>query len=191
MYAIQTPINVCCCHIFSRNTPPLCTPYHEPIIGVIYHLSSQIIVEMSLCLCRPRYALLYQPYIEHIHHKNRQVEPLRQIFSTQLFFDVKTFLVAPIVPINLATRTLVQICCDWLCYDQLNQIRLCISSRILLTPLHASVRTPFLHLPPSKNEVLPVLIHPKKSPNTGFVLSTGLFNNPLTSPLLWKYMLDR
>ena len=24
--------------------PPLCTPYHEPILGVIYHLLSHIIV---------------------------------------------------------------------------------------------------------------------------------------------------
>ena len=30
-----------------------------------------------------------------------------------------------------------------------------------------------------------------KSPNTGFVLSTGLVNNPLISLQLWKSMLDR
>ena len=30
-----------------------------------------------------------------------------------------------------------------------------------------------------------------KSPNTGFVLSTGLVKNPFISPLLWNYMLDR
>ena len=30
----------------------------------------------------------------------------------------------------------------------------------------------------------------KNSPNTGFVLSTGLVNNPLISPQLWDHMLD-
>ena len=30
-----------------------------------------------------------------------------------------------------------------------------------------------------------------KAPNTGFVLSTGLFNNPLMSPRFWNYMLYR
>ena len=51
--------------------PPLCTPYHEPILGVIYHLFSEIIVEISFGLCRPSDALVCQPYIEHIHPKNR------------------------------------------------------------------------------------------------------------------------
>ena len=31
----------------------------------------------------------------------------------------------------------------------------------------------------------------KKAPNTGFVLSTGLVNNPLISLRFWNYMLDR
>ena len=30
-----------------------------------------------------------------------------------------------------------------------------------------------------------------KAPNTGFVLSTGLVNNPIISPRFWNYMLDR
>ena len=34
--------------------PPLCTLHHEPIVGVIYNLSSEIIVEIRLGICRPR-----------------------------------------------------------------------------------------------------------------------------------------
>ena len=30
-----------------------------------------------------------------------------------------------------------------------------------------------------------------KAPNAGFILSTGLFKNPLISTRLWNYMLDR
>ena len=51
--------------------PPICTPYHEPIVGVIYHISIEIIVETSLGLRRPSYALVFQPDIDHIHYKNR------------------------------------------------------------------------------------------------------------------------
>ena len=51
--------------------PPLCTPYHEPIVCVIYRLFSHIIVEISLDLRRPSYALVCQPDIDHIHRKNR------------------------------------------------------------------------------------------------------------------------
>ena len=36
---------------------PLCTPHHEPIVGFIYHIFSKIIVEISLCICRPSQVL--------------------------------------------------------------------------------------------------------------------------------------
>ena len=62
---------------------------------------------------------------------------------------------------------------------------------VLLPPSCVSVRPPFLHQSPSKNEVPPVLIHPKKAPNTGFFLSIVLVNNPLISPRFWNSMVDR
>ena len=65
--------------------PPLCTPHHEPIVGVIYRLFSEIILEISLGLRLPSDALVGQPDIDYIHRKNRQIEPLRPIFSTQIF----------------------------------------------------------------------------------------------------------
>ena len=52
-------------------SPPLYTPYHEPIVGVIYNIFSQIILEIRLGLHRTSDALLYQPDIDHINHKNR------------------------------------------------------------------------------------------------------------------------
>ena len=66
-------------------SPPLCTPHHEPIVGVIYHLFSKIIVEISLGLRLISDALVCQPYIDHIHRKNRQIEPLLPILSKLLF----------------------------------------------------------------------------------------------------------
>ena len=66
--------------------PPLCILHHEPILGFIYHLFSEIIVEISLGLRRPSDALVFQPDIDHIHRKNRWIEPLQPIFSTHLFF---------------------------------------------------------------------------------------------------------
>ena len=45
--------------------------------------------------------------------------------------------------------------------------------------------------PPVKMKYCLLLSIPKKSPNIGFVLSTGLVNNPLISTQLWNYMLDR
>ena len=64
--------------IIANNCPPphLCTMYHEPIVCVIYNIFSQIILEISLYLRHPSNALVFQPYIDHIHLKNRQVEPL-------------------------------------------------------------------------------------------------------------------
>ena len=51
--------------------PPLCTLHHEPIVGVIYHLFSKIIVETSLGLRRPSDALVCQPDINQTHRKKR------------------------------------------------------------------------------------------------------------------------
>ena len=65
--------------------PPIYTPHHEPTVGDIYQIFSDIIVEIILGLRYPSDALVFQPDIDHIHHKNRQIEPLRQIFSTQIF----------------------------------------------------------------------------------------------------------
>ena len=65
--------------------PPLYTPHHEPIVGVIYHIFSNIIVEISLGIQRPSDALVFQPYINQIHRKKRYIETLRPIFSNQLF----------------------------------------------------------------------------------------------------------
>ena len=176
-----------------NNSPPhsLCTPYHEPIVCVIYHVFSQIIVEIRFYIHLPSDALLFQPYINHMHCKNILVKPLWPIFSTQLFFDIKTFLEAPIVPINLATCAVVYIFCDWLWCGRINHIGICIWGSFLLPPSHAIVLLPFLHQASSKNEVPPVLIHPKKSPNIGFVLSTGLVNNPFISPQFCNSVLDR
>ena len=56
--------------------PPLCTPHHEPIVGLIYNLFSKTIVEISLGLCRPSDALVCQPETNHINRKNRYIEPL-------------------------------------------------------------------------------------------------------------------
>ena len=49
--------------------PPLCTPYYEPIVGVIYHLFREMIVEISLGVFRPSDTLVCQPDIDHIHQK--------------------------------------------------------------------------------------------------------------------------
>ena len=76
---------------------------------------------------------------------------------------MKTFLAAPIVPINFSTCAEVDLCCDWLWGGHLKHIGLCIWVRFLLPPSHVSVRLPFLHQYPSKNKVLHVLIHPNKS----------------------------
>ena len=95
------------------------------------------------------------------------------------------------MPINLDTLYVLDLCFNWLWGGQINHIGICIWSRFLLPPLRVSVRPPFLHLCPSKNELSPVPIHQNKSPNTGFVLSILLVNNPLISPRLWNYMLDR
>ena len=78
------------------------------------------------------------------------------------FLDVKTFLVAPIVPINLDTCSVVDICCDWLWGDQINHIRILVWFRVILLPFHPSVRPPFLPQSPSKNEVMPIPIHTNK-----------------------------
>ena len=87
-----------------NNIPPptLCTPHHEPIVGVIYHLFSKIIVEIRLGLRRPSDTLVCKPEIDHIHCKNRYIEPLRPIFSTQFFSNVNTFLASPILHINFS-----------------------------------------------------------------------------------------
>ena len=69
----------------SIHPPPLCTLHHEPIVGVIYHIFSEIIVESILGICRPSDALVCQPEIYHIHLKDRYIEPLPPIFSTQFF----------------------------------------------------------------------------------------------------------
>ena len=79
------------------------------------------------------------------------------------FFYAKTFLVAPIVPINLATCDVIDLCYDFLGYVQLNHIGICIWCRVILPPSHTSVLPPFLRQFPSKNEVPPVPIHPNKS----------------------------
>ena len=88
---------------------PLCTPHHKPIVGVIYHLFIKIIVEIVLVLCRPIDALVCQPDIDHVNFRNRQIEPLRPIFSTQFVFGVKTLLAAPIVPINFSTCAVIEL----------------------------------------------------------------------------------
>ena len=64
--------------------------------------------------------------------------------------------------INLATYALIYLCCYLMWVFQLNHIGLCIWVRVLLPPSRASVLPPFLHQPPSKNEVPHVLIHPNK-----------------------------
>ena len=79
------------------------------------------------------------------------------------FMYVKTFLAAPIVPINLATCAVLDLCCDWLWDVQLNHIGIYIWGRFILPPYQVIVRTLFLHLPSSKNEVPPVPFHPNKS----------------------------
>ena len=141
--------------------PPFCTPYHEPIVCVIYHLFSQIIVEIILDLRHPSYALVFQLDTNHIHCK-KIGWPLQPIFSTQLFFHVKTFLVSPIVPINFSTCAVVDLYCDWICFCQLNHIGICFWGRFFFPPSHASVRPPFLRQSPSKNELPTVPIHPNK-----------------------------
>ena len=147
-------------------------------------------MEILLDIRRPIDSFVCQPDINHIHCKNRWVEPLWPIFITQLFY-IRNFLVAPIVPINLATCSVVVLYCDWLWDGQLNHVSLCIWGRFLLPPLHSSVQTLFLHQSTSKNELPPFSIHPKKSPNTGFILSTILFKNPLISFWFCYPMLDR
>ena len=67
------------------------------------------------------------------------------------------------MPINFSTCTLIELFCDWMWDGQLNHIGICIWGRVILPPLHESVRPPFLHKSPSKNEVTPVTIHPNKS----------------------------
>ena len=52
-------------------SPLLCTLYHEPIVGVIYHIFGQIAVEISLVLCYPSDALIFQLSIDNNHRKNR------------------------------------------------------------------------------------------------------------------------
>ena len=104
---------------------------------------------------------------------------------------MKTFLAAPIVPINFYACAVMELCCDWLWYGQLNHIGFYIWSRLILPPSRVSVRPPFLHWASSKDEVPHVLIHPKKAPNTGFVLFTGLVKNSLISPRFWNSMLGR
>ena len=37
----------------SNIPPPLCTPHHEPIVGVIFNLFREIILEISLSICHP------------------------------------------------------------------------------------------------------------------------------------------
>ena len=123
--------------------PPLCTLHNEPIVGIIYHFFIEIILEINLGVRCPIDALVFQPDIDHIHRKNRQVEPLRPIFSTQLFFNV--FLAAPIVPINLATCAVIELCCDWLRDGQINHIGICILVRVLLPSSCAIVWPPFIH----------------------------------------------
>ena len=78
-------------------------------------------------------------------------------------FDVKTFLAAPIVPINVSIFFVVDICCDWLWGVQINHIGFWFWVMVILPPSYVSVRPPFLHLYPSKNEVLHVPIHKNKS----------------------------
>ena len=95
------------------------------------------------------------------------------------------------MPINLSTCTVIEICCDWMWDGQLNNIGVCIWGRVLFPPSHAIIWPPFLYWSPSKNEVPHVPIHPKKTPNTGFVLSTGLVKNPHISYRFWNSMLDR
>ena len=51
--------------------PPLCTPHHEPIVGIIYHIFIEIIVKIILGRHLPSDALVCQPDIDHIHRKNR------------------------------------------------------------------------------------------------------------------------
>ena len=106
-------------------------------------------------------------------------------------FDVKNFLAAPIVPINLATCAVIELFCDWLCDGQIKHIGLCIWCRVLLHPSRASVCPPFLHQSPSKNEVPPVPIHPNKSTQHRLRSVYRPSKNPLISPQLWNYMLNR
>ena len=58
---------------------------------------------------------------------------------------------------------LCTLCCDWLWGGQLNHIGLCIWVKVLFTLSRASVRPPFPHQGPSKNEVTAVPIYPNKS----------------------------
>ena len=60
-----------------------------------------MIVEISLDIRRPSYALLCQPDIDHIHCKNK-LNRSNQYLVTNVF-RCQDFLAAPIVPINLAT----------------------------------------------------------------------------------------
>ena len=60
-------INVFVIRVNSSPPPPLCTPYHEPIVCVIYYIFIQIIVKTSLDLCRTSDDLVCQPDIDHTH----------------------------------------------------------------------------------------------------------------------------
>ena len=79
-------------------------------------------VEISLGIRRPIVALVYQPDIDHIHRKERYIELLQPIFSTQISFDVKNFLAEPIVPIDFPSCAVIELFCDWLWYVQINHI---------------------------------------------------------------------
>ena len=104
---------------------------------------------------------------------------------------VKTFLVAPIVPINLATWYLIYLCCDFLLDSQLNHIGVCIWVSILFPPSCAIVRPPFLHKSPVKTKYCLFRSIQTKSLNSGFVLSTSIVKNPLISPRFCNSMVDR
>ena len=95
------------------------------------------------------------------------------------------------MPINLSICAVVDLCCDWLWDVQLNYIGLCIRGRVLLPPLHASVRPPFLRRPPNKNEVPPVPIHPNKSTQHRLCTVYRPSQKILISPRLWNSILDR
>ena len=95
--------------------------------------------------------------------KTDRLNRFDQYLVPNFFFDVKTFLAALIVPINMATCDALYLWCDWLLDCQIDHIGLFVGGRFLFPPSYTSVRPPFLCQYPSKNEVPHVPIHPNKS----------------------------
>ena len=111
-------------------------------------------------------------------------------YLVPIFFDVKNFLAATIVPINLVTCAVVDFWCDWLWGGQINHIRLCIWDRVLFLHCMQMYNHPF-SIDPTVKIKYRLFRSIQKICNTDFVMYTGLVNNPLISPWFWNSILDR